>query len=141
MEILYAAEHGGDTWRELFPRMVGRGKLNPEGSAFVERLLATTSENKTEIDGYIASASEHWDMERMASVDRIIMRLGTAQLAYMPDIPPKVAIDEAVELAKTYGGPDSPAFVNGILDNVAHACRPRSAQIPNGKSQAPNKRQ
>ena len=77
----------------------------------------------------------------MAAVDRNILRLGAAQLAFMPDIPAKVAIDESVELAKAYGGPDSPAFVNGILDNVARTCRSGSAQISNPKSQSPDKLQ
>jgi N utilization substance protein B len=125
LEVLYALEHGGGNWREALAAMASRSKLDEEGERFAERLLEATLRNKHDLDRLLASASRRWEVARMPVVDRNIMRVGAAQLMYMPDIPPKVAIDEAVELAKIYGGPESPAFVNGVLDNVAHVAHPR----------------
>ncbi len=72
----------------------------------------------TELDKTIRAASDHWTIERMPVIDRNILRLGAYELLHRPDVPPKVAINEAIELAKTYGGKDSGAFVNGILDKI-----------------------
>lgn len=74
---------------------------------------------REEIDQRLRSLSEHWRLERMSIVDRNILRLGAYEVLYRTDIPPKVSIDEAVELAKEYGDEKSSAFVNGILDALA----------------------
>ena len=71
------------------------------------------------VDERIRKASRHWRLERMARVDRNILRLGTFELVGMPDIPRRVTLNEAVELAKRFGDEHSPAFVNGLLDRIA----------------------
>ena len=73
-----------------------------------------------EIDTTLAGAAENWDLERMAIIDRNILRIAVAELLHVDDVPWKVAIDEAVTLASRYGGADSPRFVNGVLDALAH---------------------
>jgi N utilization substance protein B len=74
--------------------------------------------HKAEIDYILKSNAKRWRLERMASVDRNILRIGAFELCYCPDIPPKVAINEALELAKKFCSGESSAFVNGILDAV-----------------------
>jgi len=74
--------------------------------------------HKAEIDAILKKNAKRWRLERMASVDRNILRIGTFELCYCPDIPPKVAINEALELAKKFCSRESSAFVNGILDAV-----------------------
>jgi len=74
--------------------------------------------HRAEIDDRIAAASEHWRIGRMSAVDRNIVRLATAEILHLEDIPPKVSINEAVDLAKKYGDEDSARFVNGVLDRV-----------------------
>jgi N utilization substance protein B len=74
--------------------------------------------HKAEIDSILKSNAKRWRLERMASVDRNILRMGTFELCYCPDIPPRVAINEALELAKKFCSGESSAFVNGILDAV-----------------------
>lgn len=69
-------------------------------------------------DEEIAAASEKWNLSRLSMVDRSILRLGVYQIYFCPEIPEKVAINEAIELAKKYGGVQSPRFVNGVLDAV-----------------------
>ncbi len=72
-----------------------------------------------EIDAKIRDVSRHWRIERMARVDRNILRLATFELMRLPDVPRKVTLNEAVELAKRFGDEQSPAFVNGVLDRLA----------------------
>ena len=94
------------------------------GEASDARELATQlargcAEQRDAIDERIRKASKHWRIERMARVDRNILRLGTFELVAMPDIPRRVTLNEAVELAKRFGDEHSPAFVNGLLDRIA----------------------
>ena len=71
-----------------------------------------------ELDAFIVRYSEHWRLERMTVVDRNLLRLAIYELLYQPQIPPKVVINEAVEMAKRYGSEASGGFINGILDQV-----------------------
>lgn len=82
-----------------------------------------------EIDTIISKTSNHWSLRRMPAVDRSILRAAIFEILYCPDIPLKVTIDEAIELAKKFGTEKSSAFVNGILDKVAH-------QLPDKKLSA-----
>ena len=72
----------------------------------------------TAIDAKLSAAAENWRLPRMAAVDRNVLRLGVFELLFAPELPPKVALDEAIELARRYGSQDSPAFVNGVLDRI-----------------------
>lgn len=92
---------------------------NAEVQQYTERIVRGTIEKLEWIDKAIEKFAEHWEIKRMAYVDRNILRLATYELLFMDDIPVKVAINEAVELAKRYGEEDSSKFVNGILDKIA----------------------
>ena len=83
---------------------------------FTTALVQGMREHQTEIDALIGKASRNWRLERMARVDRNLLRLAVYELKYCEDVPAKVAINEAIEIAKRYGTAESPAFVNGILD-------------------------
>lgn len=82
------------------------------------RLIQGVVRHLGSLDRVIEEASEHWRVRRMNVVDRNILRLAAFELLYSPDVPYKVAINEAVELGKTYGTEDSPSFINGILDSI-----------------------
>ena len=71
-----------------------------------------------EIDKLISAALQHWDLKRITPIDRAILRLAVCEMMYIDETPPKVAINEAIELAKTFGEAESPQFVNGILDRL-----------------------
>lgn len=86
---------------------------------FSLELVNGVVEYKKEIDDLIKKYSEHWVLDRMAVVDKNILRVAIFELIYCDDLPYKVSIDEAIELAKRYGADDSPSFINGILDNIA----------------------
>lgn len=86
---------------------------------FSTNLVSGAWEKKEEIDAVIASYSTNWKINRIASVDKNILRMAIYELLYCDDIPAKVTLNEAVEIAKKFGTAESSAFVNGILDNVA----------------------
>ena len=94
-------------------------KKEPEVREYAEKLVRGALEKKKEIDLSIERYAENWEMNRMACVDRNILRLSTYEILSVGEIPVKVAINEAVELAKRYGEEDSSKFVNGILDRIA----------------------
>lgn len=86
---------------------------------FAEALVKGVVEFCPVIDQKIIAAAKNWSLERMATVDLSILRIGTFELLYRPDIPARVSINEAIEIAKRYGTKDSPAFINGLLDKIA----------------------
>lgn len=117
-----AGSHHGDTAPDVeqlirdFWREVGR---DAEGRAFADALVRGAVADLTAIDGLVGGASRHWRLERMARVDRNVLRLGAHELKNTADVPRAVVIDEAVELAKRFGASGSSVFVNGVLDRIA----------------------
>ena len=91
---------------------------DPEVLSFALDLVNGSITSAKILDDHISAAAENWDIGRMAVVDRTILRIGTYELAFRPDIPPKVSINEAIDLAKKYSTENSGEFVNGILDMV-----------------------
>lgn len=100
-------------------KIIESDKRDPEVRKYTETLIFGTLEQLDTIDKMIEKFAENWEMKRMAFVDRNILRLSTYEMIYLDEIPLKVAINEAVELAKRYGESDSSKFVNGILDRIA----------------------
>jgi len=96
-------------------------ETSPDIRSFTERLVIGTMKERASIDDVIARYAENWDMTRMAVVDRNILRFATYELLYLEDIPPKVTINEAVNMAKKFSQDDSGKFVNGVLDKICHA--------------------
>ena len=90
-----------------------------ESLAFAEELVKGVCAHLAEIDQRIEATSHHWRVERMAKVDRNVLRLAVFELTLTPATPRKVVLNEAVELAKTFGSEESGAFINGILDKIA----------------------
>ena len=90
----------------------------PNVRAFAQPLIDGMVAHLPEIDERIARYTENYDLNRISPVDRAVLRLAIYEMLHRDDIPPVVSINEAIELAKTYGGPDSGRFVNGVLDRV-----------------------
>ncbi len=90
-----------------------------ELKTFASSLVNKVREKVEEIDRVIRECAENWDLSRMALVDRNILRLGACEILYFKETPTKVAINEAIELAKRYGDDESSRFVNGVLDKIA----------------------
>lgn len=89
-----------------------------EARAFAQRLIGGVHERWDELDGVIRAVAQNWDIARMAVIDRNVLRLATFELLHCKDIPPKVTINEAIELGKRFSTANSGAFINGILDRI-----------------------
>jgi transcription antitermination protein NusB len=120
LQMLFQADMGKQSaeqvrssfWRE-------RGDVETETRDFADGLFAVASERAAEIDSMIERHAEHWRMDRMAAVDRNILRLGVAELLAYPETPRAVVINEALEIARRFSAPESVQFINGVLDSVA----------------------
>jgi N utilization substance protein B len=98
-------------------------EADPEGREYADEAVRGISEKLAEVDASITLASSNWRIERMTRVDRNLLRLGTWELMFRPDVPRAVVLDEAVELAKSYGTDESSAFVNGVLNQIGERVR------------------
>ena len=103
-------------------------EVAPEIKAFANQLFTGTVERLSTIDPLIARHADNWDLHRMAVIDRNILRLGVFELLHVEDVPPKVCINEAIELAKRFGDSDSGKFINGILDAIHKRSHARQAR-------------
>jgi N utilization substance protein B len=93
---------------------------DPEGRPYADDIVRGVADTLAAVDKRITSASQNWRLERMGRVDRNLLRMGTWELMAQKDVPRAVVIDEAVELAKSYGTEESSGFVNGVLDRIAN---------------------
>ncbi len=98
--------------------------VEQEVMALAEALVRGVARHRRDIDDVIEGVSANWRLDRMAKVDRNILRLAAYELAHRPDVPVKVVINEAIELGKKYGSESSGAFINGVLDKIAGALPP-----------------
>lgn len=119
LKALYQHDLVGANPRQALSYLVEEEDAPPEALAFAGDLLEGTLAHRAEIDAKIAAYARDWRIERLAALDRNILRLAIFQLLFRNDIPASVAINEAVELAKTYGEAESSRFVNGILGQLA----------------------
>lgn len=121
-QVLYALEHGGDWSDAAAERALARYwsylEGPPEGRTFCEELIRGASRERDAMDQVLRASAPNWRLERMAAVDRAVLRLGCFELLHS-DVPAEVILDEAIELARLYGGAESPGFVNGVLDRIA----------------------
>ena len=118
LQFLYQAEFAGPHRPEALERFWRHFQAEGAPPAYLKDLVAGVASHLEELDAFIVRYSEHWRLERMTIVDRNLLRLAIYELLYQPHIPPKVVINEAVEMAKRYGSEASGGFVNGILDQV-----------------------
>jgi len=123
LEALYQIEITQDNCESVLEDVFSRSPENDEVQEFTRRLVLTAVQHQEEIDSLIAKTAENWDFSRISSVDRNVLRCAVGELLYFSsEIPPKVAINEAIEIAKKYSTADSGRFVNGILDKIASVC-------------------
>ena len=119
LQILYQHGAGGEPLESgISSFWESQGAAHPDVRSFAEELVRGAERHRESIDQRIVAASEHWDPARMAAIDRTILRLAIFELLHRSDIPPKVSINEYIEIAKKFSTEDSGAFVNGILDRI-----------------------
>lgn len=124
LQLLYARDGDPSTdvagaaasWADAFDL-----EIDATARAFARDLVAAASASAAQLDELITAASKNWRIDRMSRVDRNILRLGACELVAFREVPVKVVINEAIELAKRFGTAESSAFVNGVLDRIATA--------------------
>jgi transcription antitermination factor NusB len=118
LQALYQLDVRREVWGPEIVEFLRESTQEPEVYFFARRLAEGAWGWRAEADKLITEAAENWRLERMAVLDRNILRLASYEISQCPDIPPRVAIDQAIELAKRFSASESGGFVNGILDRV-----------------------
>jgi transcription antitermination factor NusB len=118
LEALYRVELANDNIEAILKDILSRSKLKLDARNYAKRLTKETTAHLPEIDKIIKEVAENWEFSRIAIIDKNILRFAICEILYFDDIPPKVSLDEAIEIAKKYSTQNSGRFVNGVLDKV-----------------------
>jgi N utilization substance protein B len=121
---------------DVLARNIARYEETIEDKAFIENLVRGVSGKETELDDIIRPVAPEWPIEQIARMDRIILRMGVYELMFEEGVPPKVVINEAVELAKAFGGDNSSKFINGVLGTVLRNQEEKTAKTKKPKAKA-----
>ncbi len=119
LQSLYEADSAGHKAEQAITNLLDNAGLSEDNSAFACQLVSGVIHNKEEIDRNIQHFAPAWPLEQIPTVDRNILRVAIFEILFNDEVPVKVAINEAVELAKKFGGDSSPRFVNGVLGSVS----------------------
>ena len=118
LKFLYQAEFNSDSPDSELDPFLERANVSEEIQNFTQTLIENLLIHEKEVDDLLKKISSKWAPDRMAVIDKNILRLGICELLFDPTTPPKVVINEAVEIAKKFGTEESPDFINGILDKI-----------------------
>ena len=118
LQALYAYELSKDPIADVMEQTLKELHPDRESFDFAKKLISETIQHENEIEQYIKAKVSHWEFDRIAVVDRMILRMGICEMLYFPDIPPKVTINELIEVAKIFSTENSGGFVNGVLDAI-----------------------
>ena len=118
LKALYALELGEQSIEEISLTLLENGSVDDSVLDFAKDLFTKVSQYMPKLDVYISRLATNWDIDRLAVVDKNILRMAICEVEHLPDVPIKVAINEAIELAKKYSTLESASFVNGVLDKV-----------------------
>ena len=122
LQLLYKYDITAEPVTELDLFWVEDKEIAPPVNDFALQLVSGAIKHQEQIDKKISGFAANWELKRMAAVDRNVLRLGAFELLYLEDIPAKVSINEAVDLAKKYSGEEAGKFANGILDSIKKDC-------------------
>ncbi|MFH5832467.1 transcription antitermination factor NusB [Halalkalibaculum sp. DA3122] len=124
LQALFAEEVSGNRWEQVLSSLI-KPKLTKDksGLKFAEQLFLKTAKNKEELDSIIQDHIKNWNIHRLATVDKLILRLALCEFLFFEEIPTKVTINEAIEIAKRFSTKKSGNFVNGILDAALERLR------------------
>jgi transcription antitermination protein NusB len=127
LQTLYAWEtRGGEPEDALriLAELAEDMRISPQNRFFAEVLIRIVARELPQLDRMIQDQLANWRLERLSAVDRNILRLGTAELLHVDDVAPRLTVREMVQLAERYGTPESPRFINGVLDAIARRAVP-----------------
>jgi N utilization substance protein B len=121
LQALYQIEITGDASAAAVDLFLSHFEGSAQAKDFARRLVSGVVSQRPDIDRLIEECTENWKLARMAKVDLLILRMAAYELIFCPDIPLNVSLDEAIEMGKRFGTGDSGSFINGVLDQLAHA--------------------
>ncbi len=119
LKVLFQLEGTDDDPEEVLAYHAAEGAASEDVTSFARQLVDGVLANRERLDAILSETSEHWKLDQMAKVDRIILRIAVYEIAIDRKVPTKAAINESIELAKTFSGEEAGRFVNGILGRVA----------------------
>ncbi len=117
LQVLYAYEMNGEGLQYLIDGILS-DISSKKDREFSEKIVNAVIAHRNDLDSRIAERVNNWEMDRIALIDRLLLRIGIAEIFFFPDIPPKVSINEVIEIAKDYSTSNSGKFINGILDAI-----------------------
>jgi len=123
LQVLYAHQLSEEPILPIMENILSELKANRDDFEFAKALVHSVLQHISEIDRLIKAKVMHWESDRIAVVDRMILRMGIAELLYFPDIPPKVTINESIEIGKVFSTANSGRFINGVLDAILEQLR------------------
>ncbi len=130
LQMLFQVDIASQSVEEVFSTFFASHKFKPEVVEFAQRVVKGSVEHQKEIDHLISTTTENWKMDRMATVDRNILRIAVYEFLYEEAVPKKVAINEALEIAKKYSTAESVQFINGVLDGIKKRLEKQPALNP-----------
>ncbi len=128
-KIIFQIDLGKNPWKEVLSSNLRDSDLSEGGQMFLKHLVEGTMAHLAEIDAEIIKYAQDWKLDRMLSTDRNVLRMALYELKFQNEIPVGATVNEAVELAKTYGDDDSARFINGILGNIIRSSNPVGAEL------------
>jgi transcription antitermination protein NusB len=133
MTAIYSSDITGYSFSEVLDLLRDMREDWHELPEFGELLARTVVEHSEEIEQTIAAVLEHWKIDRVAPVEKALLKMGCAEILYFPEIPPRVTINECIELAKKFANENAPSFINGILDKLVQERKKSDFTAPKKK--------
>jgi transcription antitermination factor NusB len=138
MQCLTQLDVQGDDFLLEINGFIAEANMTAESKTLAEHLTRTAWTNRNTCDQFIADTVKHWQLQRIALIDRAILRLAIAELLYRPEVPVKVVLDQAIELAKKFSTAESPQFINGVLDAIAKKVQPAATEKISSEAAEPS---
>ena len=129
LQFLYGLDHTRYDWQEVLEEFWKENPARPSTRAYADKLVRGVCDHRESLDQVIEAALDRWTPDRIGYVERALLRIGVYEMLHEDDVPMNVAINEAIEVAKRFGGEEAPRFVNGVLDRVRRT-QEQEAQTP-----------
>jgi transcription antitermination protein NusB len=128
LQFLYGLSFTGYAWQEAADAFWAQNPSRPGVRRYATQLIRGVCEHQAELDAEISEALANWSLARVGAIERNVMRIALYEMRHEDDVPPRVAINEALEVVKVYGADNAPRFVNGVLDRLAKKLRAEAPQ-------------
>ncbi len=133
LQALYAYEISKEPIADVIGNILGELRTSREDFEFAKKLVTEVIHHEDEVEAYIRGKVAHWEFERIALIDKLLLRMGICELLYFPDIPPKVTINESIEVAKLFSTENSGKFINGVLDAILGELKTKNMMKKSGR--------